>query len=61
MYDALILEETTVALHKVGAGESFARILHLRIAEGEPYLVNLIGSEKTVDNLYVGAKKGYIA
>ena len=60
MDDATIDEETAVAVHEVGGGETLARVLHLRVTERQPYLLYLIRSEETVDDLDIRTQEGDI-
>ena len=57
MHESSVYEEAAVSLHKICAGETLARILHLRVAEGEPYLLHLARGEEAVDYLDVGAQE----
>ena len=60
MDQAVIDEETAIALHEIGRRETLARVLHLGVGEGEPYLLHLIFREESVDDLNVGAKESDI-
>ena len=60
MDNAVGHEELTIALHEIGGGETLAGVFHLGIAEGKPYLVHLIGSEESLDDLDVGAQESHI-
>ena len=60
MDDAAVNEESAVAVHEIGAGQSLAGVLHLRVAERQPYLLHLILPEEAVDNLNVRAQEGHI-
>ena len=61
MHQSAIHEEAAVALHEECAREAFARILHLRVAECEPYLLHLSGGEEAVDYLDVCSKESCIS
>ena len=60
MNNAPVGKETAVALHKVSAREALAGILHLRVAEGEPYFLYFILGKETVDNFNVRAKESHV-
>ena len=60
MDDATIDEELAIALHEIGRGKALAGILHLRVAEGEPDLLYLVGGEEALDDLDVGTEEGHI-
>ena len=60
MHDAAILQETAIALQEIRARQSLAGILHLRVAERQPDLAHLVGSEEAVDDLNVRAQEGHI-
>ena len=55
-----IHQEMAVAVHEVGGGEALTRILHLRVAEGEPDLLHLILPEETIDNLDICAQESHV-
>ena len=57
MYPSSISQETPVALHEEGGRKAFARILHLRIAEGEPDFLYFSFAEEPVDDLDVRTKE----
>ena len=50
----------TVTLHKVCGGKSLTWVLHLRVREGEPYLLYFAFREETVYYFYVGSQECYI-
>ena len=58
--EAPVGQEPAVALQKPGGGESLARILHLRVAEGEPYLLHLAPGEEVVYDFDVGTQEGHV-
>ena len=58
--DATVGEEASIAFEEEGAGEAFVYVLHLRVAESEPYLLHFAWSEEAVDNFDVGTQKRYI-
>ena len=58
--DAAIDEELAIAVHEVGGREALARILHLGVGEGEPYLLYLVRSEEALDDLDIGTQEGDI-
>ena len=60
MDNAAVNQELPIALHEVGGGETFPWVLHLRIAEGEPYLLHFVLGEETLDDLDVRAQEGDI-
>ena len=60
MHHAPIDEEMAVALHKISGGEAFARVLHLRIGEGQPDFLHLVGRKEPVDNLDAGAQESHV-
>ena len=46
IYHAAILHHLPVKSEKAGSGKTLCHLLHLRVGEGNPYLVNLVGREK---------------
>ena len=48
-------EKMAVAVHEISTGEPFAWIFHLGVAEGKPYLLNLVFGKETVDDFDIGA------
>ena len=55
VYGSFVGEEVAITLEEVCGCEALARVLHLRVAECEPYLLHLVFAEEAVDYLYVGA------
>ena len=53
-------QELRVARHEKGGGEALGGFLHLRVGEGNPYLVHLGGREEEVDYLDVGPQKRHV-
>ena len=60
MHRSTVYEEVAIALKEECRGETLARVLHLRVAECEPYLLHLILAKEAVDNLDVGAQECHI-
>ena len=57
MHDAVGLHDSAVQLHEACAGKPLVYLLHLRVGEGNPYLVDLSGSEEVRYQLYAGTQK----
>ena len=60
MDDAAIHEEVAITVHEISGGKTLARILHLWIAEGKPYLLHLVLDEEAVDDLNVGTQESHV-
>ena len=60
MDEATIGEEMAIAVEEPRGGESLTRVLHLWVAEGEPYLADFVRGEEAVDDLDIGAQEGHI-
>ena len=60
MHNAAINEKAAVTLHEIRACKALADVFHLWVAERQPYLLHLAGSEKAVDNLNVGAQERHV-
>ena len=50
-----------VAFHERGTAEPLPRVLHLRVAERQPYLLHFAGGKEPVYDFYVGAQEGRVA
>ena len=50
----------TITVHKEGACEALARVLHLWVAKREPYLAHLALSEEAVNDLDVRAQERHV-
>ena len=55
MDEAIGTEHLAVKLQEAGRYEPLACLLHLRVGEGNPYLVDLPGGKETGKQLYAGA------
>ena len=60
VYRPTVHQETAVTFHEVGRRQALPGVLHLRVAECQPYLLHLVWSEETVYYFNVGAQEGYI-
>ena len=60
MHDAVGFEKRGIALQESRGGESLGHLLHLRVGEGNPYLVHFAGSKEAIDNLYIGTQERHI-
>ena len=60
MNNAPVCQEAAITRHEKRTRESFVHVFHLRITECQPNLLHFIRPEKTVDDLNIGAQKGYI-
>lgn len=46
MYKAFVGQKPAIPLHEECRGEALMHVLHLRVGERQPYLLNLVGSKK---------------
>lgn len=60
MDDTTVNEEAAIAVHEIGGGQSLTGVLHLRVAERQPYLRYLIRGKETVNDLYICTQEGNI-
>lgn len=60
MYKAFVGQKPAIPLHEECRGEALMHVLHLRVGERQPYLLNLVGSEETVNDFYACAEESYI-
>ena len=61
MDDAVVDEEAAVALHEVRRCQPLAGVLHLGVAERQPYFLHFARGKEAVDNLDVGTQESHVS
>ena len=54
---AIVRQNAAIAFEKMGRGESFGHLFHLRIGKSEPNLGNFAGGEELIDKFDVGSQE----
>ena len=60
MHNATVNKELTIAIEEECARQTLVSILHLRVTESKPYLLNLTFCKETVDDFDIRAQESHI-
>ena len=60
VYQTTIHQESSVSLHEVSGSKTFALVLHLGVAECEPYFLHLAICEEAINNLDICSEESHI-
>ena len=60
MDSGIVAQQLAVTLHEIGGGQSLGSLLHLRIGEGDPQSVHLVGGKEVRQQFDVRAQKRHI-
>ena len=58
--ESIVGQKAAIAFEKMGGGESFGHLLHLRIGEREPNFSDFSGRKKLVDEFDVRTEKSHV-
>ena len=57
VYEAIVRQNAAIAFEKMGGGESFGHLFHLRIGKSEPNLGNFARGKELIDKFDVGSQE----